>query len=529
MPTRDIEDSKNVLAIDLGSGGPKVGLVDRDGRVLTSASRDTTIHFLPNGGAEQEPDEWWSTIVDSVHEVIKESGVPRESIIAVGCTSQFSVIVPVDENGEALMNAVHWLDTRGSPYNRSLLKGFPSIQGFGLQKFLIWMQRAGMPPTLSGADSLGHILFIKNEMPEIYRKTYKFLEPMDYLNLRLTGKCASTLNTVFPYVLSDNRNLNGMDYDQRLLEIAGIDKGKLPEILPIDGVVGQIRPSIADELGLSTDTKVICGVNDNSTSAIGSGAVEDFDTVAVLGNSGYLACHLPFKKTDITSFITTMPSGIPGRYLIFAELGNNGKVLDSYLNNLVFCKDEFGETDSSSELYKKLNKIIEQVPPGSEGVLFLPWFRGTFAPSEDQYVRGGFLNLTHRTTRAHLTRSVLEGITFNWKWLREPAEKFIGRKYESWRISGGGALSDAWVQIMADVVGIPMQQVEHPRLGNVRGIAFLAFNRLGLLSLDEIPSKVKITKTFEPREEYKEIYDKLYQQFLSSFRKITPIFHALNK
>jgi len=522
-------NTKYVLAIDLGSGGPKVGLVDRDGQVLASTSSNTTIQFLPNGGAEQDPTEWWSTIVTSVRKVIHESGIHSDSIIAVGCTSQFSVIVPVDENGDALMNAVHWIDTRGGPYNRIVLKGFPSIQGFGLRKLLMWMQRAGMPPTLSGADSLGHILYIKNELPEIYKKTYKFLEPMDYLNLRLTGRCAATLNTVFPYVLSDNRNIDSLNYDDRLLEISGIDKRKLPEIMPIDGIVGTILPSVADELGLSSSTLVIAGVNDNSTSAIGSGAVVDFDTVAVLGNSGYLACHLPFKKTDLNNFITTMPSGIPGRYLIFAELGNNGKVLDSYLNNLVFCKDEFFQLDFSSEVYNKLNNIVEQVPPGSEGVLCLPWFKGTFAPSEDQYVRGGFLNLSHRTTRAHLTRSVLEGIAFNWKWLREPSEKFIGRRFESWRISGGGALSDVWVQIMADVVGIPMQQVEYPRLSNVLGIAFLAFNRLGLISLDEIPSKVKIAKTYKPREENLPVYDKLYQQFLSSFKNIKPIFHALNK
>ena len=511
------EDGKTqhryVLAIDLGSGGPKVGLVNQDGQIKACTSTNLPTYLLPNGGAEQVPSEWWSAIVAAIKKVIHESGVQRESILAIACTSQWSVIVPVDENGEALMNAVHWIDTRGGPYNRAMLKGFPSIQGFGLNRLLVWMQRAGMPPTTSGVDSLGHILFIKNERPEIYRKTYKFLEPIDYLNMRLTGRFAATLNTVFPYVLTDNRKLESTDYDPTLLAIAGIDKAKLPEILPIDGVVGGITSSIADELGLSPSTVVITGVNDNSTSAVGSGAVVDFEAVAVMGTSGYLACHLPFKKTDLTSFITTMPSGIPGRYLIFAELGNNGKVLDSFLNNFVYYKDEFFQMDATPDIYTRMDKIAEQVPPGSEGVLFLPWFKGTFAPSEDQFLRGGFLNLSHRTTRAHLTRSVLEGIALNWRWVLKPAEKFTRRKFDHWRLAGGCALSDTWSQIMADVVGIPMHQLANPRMDNVLGIAFLAFNRLGLLSLEEIPNKVQIASIFHPREEYRPVYDRLYQQF----------------
>ncbi len=518
-----------VLAIDLGSGGPKVGLVDQEGQIKASASRNIPVYFLPDGGAEQDPVEWWSAVVEAIKKVIQESGVQRESIVAIACTSQWSVIVPVDENGEALMNAVHWIDTRGGPHNRLMLKGFPSIQGYGLNRLLVWMQRAGMPPTTSGVDSLGHILFIKNERPEIYRKTYKFLEPMDYLNMRLTGRCAATLNTVFSYVLTDNRKLDTVDYDPKLLQIANIDKAKLPEILPMDGIVGAITPSIASELGLSPNTMVVTGVNDNSTSAVGSGAVADFDPVAVMGTSGYLACHLPFKKTDLTSFITTMPSGIPGRYLIFAELGNNGKVLESYLNNFVFYKDELLRSDAPADIYERMDRITEQTAPGSEGVLFLPWFKGTFAPSEDQYLRGGFLNLSHRTTRTHLTRAVLEGIALNWKWVLKPAERFAGRTFDHWRLGGGGALSNAWAQIMADVVGIPMHQLANPRMGNVLGIAFLAFNRLGLLSLEDIPGKVKITKIYQPREEYRQVYDRLYQQFLASLHNLKPIFHSLNK
>jgi xylulokinase len=521
---------KYVLAIDLGSGGPKVALVDQEGVVIASHSVETHIYVLPNGGAEQDPHEWWSAVVSAAKKVIQAAALDPQAILAVSCTGQYSVIVPVDEHGDPLMNAVHWTDTRGAPYNKALVQGVPEVQGMNIGKLLTWIRKVGFPPTLSGVDALGHILFIKNERPEVYRKTYKFLEPVDYINLCLTGRCAATLNTVFPYGLTDNRKLDSNDYDTQLVQIAGIDKAKLPEILPVDGIVGTLTPSVASEMGLSPNTVVVTGANDNSTSAIGSGAVADFETSATLGTSGYLGCHVPFKKTDLVHFISTLVSSLPNRYLIFSDMGSTtGRVIESFLNNMIYAKDEFCQAEAAADKYERLNQVAGQVAPGSEGLLFLPWFKGTLCPAEDPYVRGGFLNLTHSTTRAHMTRSVLEGIALNYRWLRDPAEKFIGHPMDHWRLSGGGALSEVWVQIMADVVGIPMHQLANPRLVSTTGAALLAFNRLGLLPLEEIPSKVQIAKVVMPREEYRPRYEKLYQQFLACFKQIRPIFHALNK
>jgi xylulokinase len=519
-----------VLAIDLGSGGPKVGIVDLNGCILASAAGSAPVYFLPEGGAEQVPAEWWSSVSNASKQVIRESGVPPESILAISVTSQWAVIVPVDENGEELMNAVSWMDTRGGPYNREIIKGFPSLQGYGLGKLFKWLRVAGNAPTRSGVDALGHILFIRHERPDIYRKTYKFLEPMDFINLRLTGKCAATQNTVFPYVMTHNRKLNVQEYDPWLLKVSGVEKDKLPDLHPIEAILGPVLPSVAADWGVSPEAVVIAAANDNNTSAIGSGAIRDFDPVAVMGTSGYLSCHVPFKKSDVTHLIGAMPSTIPDRYLIFAELGNTGKVLDAYLNNFVCRDDPFSPGCARPEdLYARVEQVAEQQPPGSGGVLFLPWFNGTLSPSEDQYMRGGFLNLSHHSTREQMTRAVLEGIAFNWRWLRDPVEKFIGRKFECWRLGGGGALSGVWAQIMADVVGIPMYQLENPRMGNVLGAAFLGFNRLGLLSLQDIPEKIKVARVYEPRAETRPIYDKLYQQFLACYQKIKPVYHALNK
>ena len=520
--------SKIALAIDLGTGGPKVGLVNEAGQVIGSATTVVPLLLLPDGGAEHDPAEWWAAITTCVKKVIKTSGVTPADIVAIGVTSMWSVTVPVDEHGEPLMNAMSWMDGRGAAYTREIIKGFPNIQGYQLGTLLKYLDLVGFPPTLKGVDALAHMLFVKHARPEVYQRTYRFLEPMDYINMRLTGKFTGTQNTVLPMLLMDNRRLDRLDYDPWLLQKGGIDRQKLPDLLPIDGVIGPIIPDVAVEWGLTPGTMVVCGVNDNSSSAIGAGSLADAEPAAVMGTSGYLACHVSFKKTDINASMGTMPSAIPGQNLYWGELSNNGKVLESFLQNTVFADDGFDTGQVPADLYERASGTAADVPPGSEGVLFLPWFNGSLSPGEDPHMRGGFLNISHRTRRAHLTRAVFEGIAMNWRWLRGPADKLIGKPSQYWRLTGGGALSDVWSQIMADVVGIPMHRQADPRNNNVLGMGLLAFQRLGLVKLEDIPNMIQFDRVFTPDVRNRPMYDRMYTQFLAAKDKVRPVFHALN-
>jgi xylulokinase len=529
METRaDSKDLKYVLAIDLGTGGPKAGVVDQNGNVVGSGTGVTPIYFLPNNGAEQDPHEWWGTSVAASRQAIKQAGVPKESIIAVSVTGQWGLIVPVDKNGEPLMRAVHWADTRGEPYTKKVVSGFPMVEGYGLAKMLRWINLAGIPPMIQGG-SMGHMLFIKNELPEIYEKTYKFLEPMDYINLRLTGRAVAPMCTILTYFMTDNRDLDSTDYHPWMVKVSGIDKEKLPEIVPVDSVIGTLTPAAAEELGLNPDTKVVASSSDNSTSAVGSGAIAEGRVAAVLGTSGYLSAHYSKKKSDLSHFIISAASAFRGMYLMIAETGNTCKVLDSFLRNQVYQSDPNESGPLEAEKYQEINEIAAQVKAGSNGVLFMPWYLGAMAPQGDSLVKGGFLNLTNRSSQADMIRAVLEGISFNWRWLRDPAEKFLENKSPFWLLTGGGALLPTWCQIMADVVGIPMHQQAEPRNNNVIGAAFLAFHRLGMISLEDIPQKVKIGQIFEPQEANKAIYDEMFEQYQAAFKQLKPVYHQLNK
>jgi xylulokinase len=367
------------------------------------------------------------------------------------------------------------------------------------------------------------MLFIKHERPEVYARTYKFLEPMDYINLRLTGKFAATQNTVLPMMVCNNNTLDTTEYDPWLLKMASIDPDKLPNLMPIEGILGNLTPDVAQELGLSPDTIVICGVNDNASSAIGAGSIGDAEPAAVMGNSGHMAFHLRSKSSDMAHAVTTIPSALKDRYLFWADLGNNGTVLDTSLKTLLYDSDHLEPGAVPPAVFERADRIAAPVPPGSGGVIFLPWFNGSVSPHLDEHLRGAYINLSHNVGRGHLVRAVYEGLAMNWRWLRGPAEKLAGRTFKYWRLTGGGA------QIMADVVGIPMHRQANPRHSNVIGMGLLAFQRLGMVALNDIPDMIQFDRVFEPDAKNHNLYNEIYGQFGAARDRITPVMHVLNK
>lgn len=529
MRNDDTLNRRYILAIDLGSGGLKTAIVDDSGNVVASAEAPVTTHLLPDGGAEQDPDEWWQGARQTARQVLADAGIAPEHIAAVACDSQWSVAVPVDANGAPLMRAIHWMDTRGGPFNRAVVNGFPRIQGYGLLKLIQWIRLTGLAPTLSGVDSLGHVLFIKHVHPDIYARTHKFLEPMDFLTSRLTGRITATQKTMVPFVATDNRQWGVTSYSDTLLRMAGLDRGKFPTLIANNGVVGPLAPSVAEELGLPAATPVVAGVSDSNASLIGAGAAHDFESIIYIGTSLYMTCHVPFKKTDLAHFMTALPSPCTDRYYLLGEQGAGGKCVEYFLKALIYPEDDFQTGPKPEDAYIRFNTMAAKAPAGSAGVMFLPWLNGALVPCEAPRVRGGFLNMSLGTTRQHMARAVMEGLAFNNRWTRRPAEKFIGRSIDHFRFAGGGALSDLWSQIHADVLKVPIHQVDDPVNTTVRGAAFLAFWSLGHLALEDIPKRVRIKKVFEPDPDNAQCYDAMYRQYRRFFKKNKKIFEALNK
>jgi xylulokinase len=522
-------EGKYVIGIDLGTSGPKVALVSTKGNVLAYEFEPTPLVFHQDGGAEQDPTQWWDAVKLAMKRLLAKNVVPVEDIIAISTTSQWSTTVAVNEQGRPLMNAISWMDTRGSRYIKQITGGLVKIQGYGLIKLLTWMSITGGVPTHSGKDSLAHILFIKNELPDIYQATYKFLEPKDYLNLKLTGKFAASFDVSLLLWLTDNRNIKNIHYDQKLLNMTGIDREKLPELKYSTDILGTIKPEIASEFGLAAGTSVVVGTSDSQSAAIGSGAVKDYEAHLYLGTSSWISCFVPRKGTDLIHNMAAVPSAIPGRYYIVNEQDCSGACLLYLRDNLIYPQDELRTGEAPEDALIRLDEIAERVSPGSERVIFLPWLYGERTPVEDSTVRGGFYNVSLKTRREHYVRAVLEGVAYNTRWLLQGVESFSRHRFEFLNMIGGGAQADIWCQIMADVLDRPIRKVKDPILANSRGAAYVAAVALGEMSFDDIHKNVPIEGTFMPDQGNRAIYDELYSEFLNIYKQNQPIFARLNR
>ncbi|MGH7780820.1 MAG: xylulokinase [Candidatus Binataceae bacterium] len=509
-----------VLAIDMGSGSAKVAVVSSAGAVVASGLGAIRTIFYEDGGVEQDPEEYWSAVCLAAKTALGTCEVPRDRIIAVACTTQWAVTIPVDENGRALMNAVSWMDTRGEKYNRALSRGWPRIQGYGLAKALKWIRIAGGAPLPSGGDGLGHIQFIRNERPEIYARTHKFLEPMDYLNLRLTGRFAASFASMFTYWATDNRDPNRIDYSPALLKLSNLERPKLPDLFPGNHELGTLTPEAADDLGLARETRVVMGSCDLQAATIGAGAIEDFDGYIYIGTSSWMSCHLPAKKTDPVHMLSSMPSALPSRYIVTAEQGIAGRCFE-FLKEILY-------PGGGAEPLAEMNGLAAAIRPGSDGLIFTPWLGGVLAPSEDSATRSAFFNQTMRTTRGHYVRAVMEGIAFNLRWLKGYVEKFIGHQFRSLAFIGGGAASDLWCQIQADILGCPIRQVANPRGANAVGAALAAFVAMGEIKPSEISALVKIARVYDPAPENRKLYDARFREFMQIYRRNRAIYRRLN-
>jgi xylulokinase len=390
-----------------------------------------------------------------------------------------------------------------------------------------WIDIHGMPPIPSGNDSLSHIWFIQKEHADIYDATHAFVEPMDYLIARLTGVVAANACTVFPLLVTDNRDISSIDYDAGLIETAGIDAEKLPPLLPVSGSVGTLRPEVAANLGLSTDTLVYAGMNDTQAVAVGIGTFRPGVGGINVGTTTQILADVAATRTDTVNAILGMPSAIPGRYTAMAENGLGGKLLEHFVLNVIFSRDAFAD-HSTEDAYAHFEEIVAAEEPGAGGLLFLPWLTGSQSPVMDPNVRGGFLNMSLATTRTQMLRAIIEGVSFNMRWTLPAVETFCGRKFEELHFSGGGAISDEWSQIMADVMARPVLQVEDARYLNSRASAFLGFHQAGLVGLEEIENFCPIKKRYEPNPAHVDLYEGRFEQFLAAFEQNRSIFAKLN-
>jgi xylulokinase len=279
---------------------------------------------------------------------------------------------------------------------------------------------------------------------------------------------------------------------------------------------------------LPAGTQVVTGLNDTQAGGMGTGAFAGSHAAISVGSTSVMITHVPFKRTDVRHAILSMPSPVPDTWLVMAENGSGGGALEHFLQHIIYARDDFGELTVANR-FELLQHAVDQTPPGSSGVLFLPWMGGSIAPAADSHMRGGFLNLGLATTRSHMARAVLEGVAMNLRWLKGPVEAFARRSFSHFSFYGGGAESDAWSQIMADVLEAPVHQLATPQYTTCVGAGLLAFQRLGLLDFADFAGRIAIRRVYDPNPAHRAVYEDMSRQLVEAFRRTRPVFRALNR
>jgi xylulokinase len=472
-----MDEAELCLSVDLGSGGPKVALVTLAGDVLCHEVHHVETTFAEDGAATQDAEEWWTIIAGSSRRLIASLESPAR-VRAIAVTGMYACTVPVDANGRPCGPCLTWLDTRGAKYARKVLGGW--LQGYNPRKVLPLIRKTGGAPSTAGDDPVGHILYLEHECPDVVAKARWYMEPIDYLTMRMTGIATATHASRLAWWLTDNRRLDDYRYDEGLLSMLGLDAAKLPPLLPFGSIVGTVTSEAAAELGLSSDVVVITGIPDLHAAALGSGGTKLYDTHLALSTTSWISCPVAKKKTDINHSIASIPGLSNDAYLVINSQNTGAKALE-WLRRVLAA-------NGTGMTFDEMTSLAASSPPGAHGVRFTPWLTGERSPIDNKKIRAGFTNLSVTTSTADLVRAVMEGVTANSAWLFGYVEKFTGETLTPVRLLGGGAQSALWCQLFADVFDRPIEQVRDPLLAQLRGVTMLAAAALANTALGETAS-----------------------------------------
>ncbi|MGC9204412.1 MAG: xylulokinase [Thermoplasmata archaeon] len=479
-----------VISFDIGTSKIKAGLYTEEGEKVGESIRDSEIIFPGSGLAEQDPHLWLKNMEEMSRKFMDKD------VKGLGITGQMIGLVPVDRNLEPLSNAIIWLDSRASREAEEILERIPLMDFLEIT--------GGIP---SGKDVVAKILWLKNNRREIFERTAYFLDVKDFLISRITGNVYTDISTASVRGLVDK---NKREYSTEILDVIGITADRLPEIMDASEIAGTGR-------GKFSGLEVVNGSGDAFITPFGAGAVRDGSVHYYLGTSAWASTHTQDYLINEERGIGSVPSVIPGKWLFISESETAGTCLDWFMDNL-----------SPGTDYDTIEKHAKESPPGSRGIIFLPWLYGERSPILDVYARGGFINLSLSHNFRDVYRSIFEGVAMNARWMISGLMD-SGISIEVINAVGGGAKSDLWMQILSDVTGLRINRIEDPQNATLRGIALLSLLSLGRIgSHIETEKYVRVNRQFEPREDTREIYDALFENFRGSYEALKGIFESLN-
>ncbi|MCQ2401810.1 MAG: FGGY-family carbohydrate kinase [Lachnospiraceae bacterium] len=491
--------------------------------------------MLPNGGAEQDADEWWNAMCSATKELVGKTGTDTKTIDGITFCSQMQRLVLVDEDGIAVRRPMSYMDQRSG-------KEMKETESFGLQVsgvnvgMLIKSLVQTTAASTSVKDPLWKYKWVRKNEPEVFRRVHKWLDVKEYLICRCTGEFVMTRDSAYSTFLYDSRKGKGI-WSESLCKMYGVDMRHLPEIKECTDIVGRLTKKAAEELGLSEGTPVFGGGGDATLIGIGAGCTEIGDTHIYSDTSGWVGTIIDKQVVDIECMIAGIVGAENGKYNYFAEMETAGKCFEWVMEHLVLDEvnaylEKVCVTDSKESIYESLydymSDVISKVSPGCGGVIFTPWLHGNRCPFEDPAAAGMFFNLKLETGKAQMIRAVLEGICYHLRWMLESEDKKI-RTSQTIRFVGGGALSKVTCQMLADITGRRIETVADTKDVGAVGAALLAAVGSGEAASSDVAKKlIAVENVYEPDPAAKATYDRNFEVFKKLYASNVKNFKALN-
>jgi len=488
------------MGIDVGTGGTRALLIDQQGEVkagYTAPHEDMRME-RPRW-AEQRPENWWDAAQQAIRGVLAAAGVSGPQVRGIGLSGQMHGLVLLDEADRVIRPALIWCDQRSQAQVDFV------DQTMGRENVLAYTAN----PVLTGF-TLPKLLWVRDHEPHLFSRVRKVLLPKDYLRFCLTGEYASEVSDASGTSLFDVVNRR---WSYQMMDGLGLDRGILPAVYESTEISGRITAGAAERTGLAADTPVVGGGGDQASSAVGNGIVEPGIVSCTLGTSGVVFAHMEKVAYDPQGRVHTFCHAVRGKWHVMGVTQGAGLSLQWFRNQL-----------APSAAYDALTAEAATAPAGSQGLYWLPYLMGERTPHLDAAARGGWIGLTARHTRADLIRALLEGVSYSQKDCLDIIEE-LGVEVESVRVSGGGARSPFWRQLLADVLGKRVVVLETQE-GSAYGAALMALVGTGVYGSvpEACRAAIREVDSVTPRSTERELYACGHQVYRALYPALRPLY-----
>ncbi len=501
-----------LLAHDLGTTGNKATLYSSDGELIASDVYDYQTHYPKHNWAEQNPNDWWNATCLSTQRLLEKSRVHPTDVAVISFSGQMMGAVMVDQSGVPLRDCIIWADMRSEEQAAKMAAKISSEEVY---------QISGNP--LSPSYTIEKVMWIRDNQPDIFRQSHKFLHAKDYLVFKLTGK--------FVTDYTDASGTNAFDLVKRewsapLVEATGLPFEIFPEAHPSTTVIGEITNAASQEIGLRAGTPVVIGAADGCCAAVGAGVVREGSAYNYVGSSSWIALATSEPLIDPKQRTVTFCHADPKMMMPVGTMQCVGGAYQWFKDEIGRIETKAGE-DAGVSPFELLNLKAESTVPGAHNLIFLPYLLGERTPYWNPNARGAYIGLTRGHTREDLTRSILEGAIFG---LRTIVDTFLdqGVQIDDVRVIGGGARGRLFCQIQADIFRRRILRTQLLEEATSLGAAITGGVGIGLFKDFSVAEElVRIADMFTPHPQKGEDYDKLYEIFTESYYALVPIYEKL--